>query len=436
MDYSCNSAFVEKLDSDLYGFIQNGLTGANDELFNELALREFAVQFHNIEYYKKLCLEKGISPATVKAWQEIPAVPSADFKKMVLAAFPLHETELALMTSGTSNPANPGKIYRDKRCVEMYFLANRIMTKEYLFPDIEKMRILLMVPSPKVAPAMGMATGLEQMRQYFGTEDSRYLISPEGMEWEQLFAALQESEESCRPVAIVGATSGFVYMFNFFRDQGLKFSLPPDSRICDGGGYMGTFGECSREEYLSMCSEFLGVPPELCVNTLGTVESATNYFDNILRNHSLGSKGVPRFKECPPWTRTIVVHPQTGERLERGQIGILRHYDLVNRANVMVVQTDNLGYETAGGFEIIGRADIKGTAAGTALHSMISGQTCATTAEKMLHEQSEGSTTAANEMLDNSPHGKMFDHLPQERLEKLKKMCPFLRLQGLLKKKE
>jgi len=41
----------------------------------------------------------------------------------------------------------------------------------------------------------------------------------------------------------------------------------------------------------------------------------------------------------------------------KGEIGLLRHYDLVNRAMVFAVQTDNLGYRTDEGFEIIGRWD-------------------------------------------------------------------------------
>lgn len=60
-----------------------------------------------------------------------------------------------------------------------------------------------------------------------------------------------------------------------------------------------------------------------------------------------------------PWTRTIVVDTQKFLRLPRGEIGLLRHYDLANRAMVLGVQTNNLGYETEDGFEIIGRAGVK-----------------------------------------------------------------------------
>lgn len=225
--------------------------------------------------------------------------------------------------------------------------------------------------------------------------------------------------------------------------------MPPGSRICDGGGYLGTFGECSREHYLELCAKVMGVPAEFCVNTLGSGESTTNYFDNVLRNHWLGKTGIPRYKECPPWTRTIVVDPRTGRRLPKGEVGLIRHYDLVNRANLLVVQTNNLGYEIEDGFEIIGRADARDKGTTTFLNRMISGlETCSTVADGMLAEGQSCSTvadrmlaegrscsTVADDMLARSPHGGKFANIPPERLEKLKKMCPFLQLKGLLNKK-
>jgi anaerobic magnesium-protoporphyrin IX monomethyl ester cyclase len=447
-DFSIHSETVRKFDEELLNMIQKGLNEFEDNVFNQLALREFEIQYNNVDYFRNLCQTKGVTPENIKHWEEIPAVSSAVFKMGPITTFPLYETELALTTSGTSDPLSPSKIYRDKRCVEMYYLANVVMTKNFLFPDVDRMRILLMVPSPKLAPTMGMAVGLEQMRQNFGTENSMYLITPNGMEWELLFNALHEAEESGKPVAIVGATSGFVYFYNFCREQGLSFKLPTGSRICDGGGYLGTFGDCTREEYYKLCFETLAIPEHYCVNTLGSGESTTNYFDNVLHNYHLGIKDIPRYKVCPPWARTFVVDPETGKRLPKGKMGLLRHYDLVNRANVMVIQSNNLGYETEGGFEIIGRADAVGKASNTVLNTMIEGHVCSTIADNMLiPKKGECSTvaesmltgaqsvcsTTADEMLKKSPHGKMFSGISQDRLEKLKQMCPFLRLQGLFK---
>lgn len=436
VDYSVHSPFVQQLDSELLEVINSG-GDITEERFNDLALREFTIQFYSINEYGEFCRARGVTPDNITSWAEIPAMPSAIFKQAVIASFPLQETELTLMTSGTSDPTAPTKIYRDKKNVELYFQANSRLARKYLFPDVEKMKILLMVPSPKIAPAMGMAVGMEQLRQDYGTEESCYLITPHGMEWEKLFKAFHQAEESGEPIAIVGATSGLVYLYRFCQEQGLSFNLPKGSRVCDGGGYLGTFGECSREEYLDLCQKTLGVPAHYCVNTLGSGESTTNYFDNVLHNYLSGNLDIPRFKVAPPWTRTIVIDEKTGQRLPKGEIGLIRHYDLVNRANLLAVQTNNLGYEISQGFEIIGRADAIGNAAGTRLNTMIGRSGQAEPRENGGEKPAPGETcsTSAVELLENSPHGKMFKFISPERLEKLRHLCPFLQLQEMVKKK-
>jgi hypothetical protein len=165
---------------------------------------------------------------------------------------------------------------------------------------------------------------------------------------------LKQSEDSGSPIALIGATSGFVYFFSACAKEGIRFRLPEGSRICDAGGYMGQFGECSKEEYFKKCREVLGIEEKFCVNVLGMGECSTNYFDNVLKNHFSGTKR-DRCKEIPPWTRTAVVDTREFRRLPKGKVGLLRHYDLTNRAMVFAVQTDNLGFETEDGFEIIGR---------------------------------------------------------------------------------
>jgi len=309
---------------------------------------------------------QGTSPKSVTRWSEIPAVPTQAFKESIIASFPLSETELSLLTSGTTNPDARGKIYRDRSSLEIIKKCNYMLTKEFVFPDTDRMRILLLVPSPKMAPGMPMAYGLEQARTEFGTEQSKYYINPRGLAGEELISALAESQDEKEPVCLMGATSGFVYFFSICKAKGLSFLLPAGSRVCDGGGYQGTFGECSREQFYSLVEEFLGIPWHMCVNTLGMGESGTNYFDNVIRDHHRGIPVKKRYKADLPWTRTVVVGLRTGKRIPKGELGLIRHYDLTNRATVLAVQTDNIGFETDSGFEIIGRtANIPGFAVQT-----------------------------------------------------------------------
>lgn len=346
----------EDLDREILAFIEKGLNCSDEEKFNELALKEFVHQFYENEVYRNLCQNQGISPEGVHHWSEIPVIPTRAFKESIIASFPLDETELSLLTSGTTDPHARGKIYRDGASLEIIKKCNYMLTKAFIFPDVERMRMLLLVPSPKVAPGMPMAYGLEQARTEFGTEESGYYISPRGMALAELTAALEEAQDGEEPVCLMGATSGFVYFFNHCRERGIRFRLPALSRVCDGGGYQGTFGECSREHYYALVEEFLGVPWHFCVNTLGMGESGTNYFDNVLRDYSRGRPAKERYKVDLPWTRTVIVGVRTGKRLPKGELGLIRHYDLTNRATVLAIQTDNIGYETELGFEILGRS--------------------------------------------------------------------------------
>jgi hypothetical protein len=354
MDYSLESDFVKQLDKDILEYVLRGMENTDERHFNELALREFELQYHTVEPYRGYCKKKGTSPKTVEQWQQIPAVPSAAFKKFIMASFPVEKAEHAYFTSGTTDPTRKGSILRDTGAVDLINAANGLLTRKYVFPDVERMKILLMVPSPKMAPGIGIAIGLDRVRKEFGTSESMYLISHLGLNLELLLRSLVDAEQTGEPLAIIGSTVGFVYFFKACEKEGVTFRLPPGSRVCDGGGYLGQFGECTREELYEKCWLILGVPEHYCINVLGMGEISTNFFDNVLDDHLKGKKRG-RFKVIPPWTRTGVVDIGTFERLPRGETGLLQHYDLVNRSMVIAVQTDNLGFEMDNGFEIVGR---------------------------------------------------------------------------------
>ncbi len=407
----------EVLDREILAFVENGTDRFDEEKFNDLAIKEFIFQYHENDVYHNLCQLRGIAPEHVFNWWDIPVIPTEAFKQSVIASFPLAETELSLLTSGTTDPDARGKIYRDKGSLEIIKRSNFMLTREFLFPDVDRMRMLLLVPSPKVAPGMPMAYGLEQARVAFGTAESAYYISPRGLAADELTAALTCAESNDEPVCLMGATSGFIFFFNICREKGLKYRLPAGSRVCDGGGYQGTFGACTREQYYALAEDYLGVPEHMCVNTLGMGESGTNYFDNVLRDHYRGEPVQERHKVDLPWTRTVVVGVRTGARMPKGEPGLIRHYDLTNRATVLGVQTDNIGYETDGGFEIIGRsANIPGYNVqtpggvfkdwllGAGQHSLLGtgkahGVPCSTVAEGMIKAQGSPCSTVVDGMI-------------------------------------
>lgn len=359
-DASQPSSPTEELAGDIMAVLREGPEG-DPEPFESLALRVFTHQFANNEPYRDFCVAAGISPASISSHSEIPAYPTSAFKSEIVTSFPFSEAVQSNITSGTTSPNERGRIFRDKLGLELVLEANRIVTEEYIFPDFQdgqRCRILILAPSPKTAPSMGMAIGMEATRQHFGTPDSMFLVDRGGVDVRGLVGALRDSEASGIPVALIGATSAYVYFLSRCQKKNIRFALPAGSRLSDGGGYRGRFGEMNRDQYYELVQSVLGVPPSHCVNMLGMAESGTNYADDNLRNwhHDTDAQ---RHKAIPAWCRVYSVSPTTGEVLPHGEIGLLKHYDLVNLPAVLGVQTDNLGYtDERGGFEIIGRAQV------------------------------------------------------------------------------
>lgn len=348
----------DALVARLKAMLASGVDG-DPAPFDDLARDLFAWQYDNNAPYREFCDGKRVARGGLNHWTDIPAFPTDAFKTGIVTSFPFEQAVMAQLTSGTTANRR-GQIFRDAIGRELVLDANRVMTAAWLFPDFaagQRCRILILAPSPEMAPSMGMAIGMEETRRCFGTPDSRFLLDWSGLDIPSLLVAFEESERSGVPLAMIGSTSAFVFLFRSCAARGVRFRLPAGSRIGDGGGYRGKFGELTQEDFYRLAEEVLGIPASHCVNVLGMAESATNYFDNSLRAALGKAPAQSRRRLTPPWARTIAVDRQTLAPLAHGEIGLLRHYDLVNVPTVLAVQTDNLGFTYAdGGFQIVGRA--------------------------------------------------------------------------------
>lgn len=360
---------AQQLAASVKALFDAGVEGPRQP-FEALALEMFAYQYGANPPYRQFCDARGMTPEDVTHWQQIPAFPTDAFKNELVMSFPQEQAVMAQLTSGTT--ANKrGQIFRDELGRELIFAANREMTAAYLFPDQDeleaqqrKCRVLILAPSPQMAPSMGMAMGMEETRVRFGADNSQFLLNKSGIDIKAMIKALEQAEATGQPVAFIGATGAFVYFFQACQKRGLSFRLPQGSRIGDGGGYRGRFGELDRQQYYAMAEQILGIQADHCINVLGMAESATNFFESPLRDRSRGLAADAALSNRrmvpPPWTRTDVLDPNTMEPMAVGEVGLLRHFDLTNLPTVMAVQTDNLGLmHDDGSFKIIGRAQLE-----------------------------------------------------------------------------
>jgi D-arabinose 1-dehydrogenase-like Zn-dependent alcohol dehydrogenase len=349
------------LEAELLEFVERGVDAPRDDAeFSDLALRLFAYQFANNRAYRALCQRRGRTPHTVGHWRQIPAVPIAAFKEAVLAAEPI-DGAAEFNSSGTTRPEHKSRHFHPS--LALYDLNARLNFKAHVLPDVERMQCAVLFPHRNEMPNSSLAHWLTLMVQAFGTnptgKDAWFVTSAGGLDANGLTQALDSAASHETPVCILAASFGLVHFLEHCEANGLRFDLPRGSRVMDTGGYKGRSREYARDELYALVTDRLAVPSTHIVNMYGMTEHGTQFLDNTLRETLARRTGRPtseRFKVVPPWARTLVVDPETLEEVPRGERGLLLHFDLVNRASVLAVLSEDVGRAVGEGFELYGRA--------------------------------------------------------------------------------
>jgi hypothetical protein len=339
-------------------FLENGRSLDEEKRFNAAALDLFAAQFAYNEPYADYCRRQERTSADVRHWTAIPAVPTDAFKRAALATFRPEDAERVFMTSGTSaGPESRGKVYKNRAAMAIHDAIVREGFRRWCLPDRERIRLLVLAPPQETVPHLRMAHDCSLFLREFDAGGGRHCLNQDGLQVDDLLAALQASVADDEPVMLVGATFSFVRFFDACRERGTRLRLPRGSRMADGGGYKGRSRELTKAEFLALAENTLGLPDTCCVNLLGITELTSLFFDTVLAEAAAGH-APQRRKANAPWTRTRAVHPETLELLPPGEVGLLRHWDLANVASVTVLQTDDLGLQMSDGdgFEVLGRA--------------------------------------------------------------------------------
>lgn len=330
--------------------VLNFIAAPDPDEFSRLALEVFAYQFENNLPYRHFCQARGRTPTSVRDWKDVPAVPTLAFKELELAC---GRAEKIFLTSGTTRgPQARGRhLVPDLR---LYHASALTHFTTCLVPDGRALRVLSLIPSPDARPDSSLTQMADWVMRDLGTSDSRYFIDADGFHFEAFSEALVRAQVESQPVCVLAITSALVAFFDWCAVQAKTFPLPSGSRIMDTGGNKGSGRPLSRNGYLQSCWKYLKVAGYYCVNEYGMTEMASQFYDHVLYNRFRKSS-EPRYKIGPAWTRTLVVDPETLKAVPHGQRGLLRHVDLANCDSVMAIQTDDVGYLTGDGFEIVGR---------------------------------------------------------------------------------
>ncbi len=331
---------------DVLAFIAQD--ACTDNEFDRLALRLFAYQTSNNPAYRRFCQRRGATLRNVTCWSDIPAVPIDAFKELDLRCAPPASTDRVFMTSGTTRSEVKGRHYHPT--LEVY---DRSMTRNFshrFMQGSDRIGMGILFPTEAVLANSSLAHYLALALREFGTAESRYFMSPQGLDTSGLCDALADAERHATPYAVLGASYSFVHLLDALKQRGRSFRLPPGSRVLDTGGYKGQSRELPLDAFYAELSAVLGIDRSWCINMYGMTELSTQFYD-------AGNASVPSVKSGPHWIRSRLVDPLTGRNVPTGERGILVHCDLANFNSVTTILTEDVGTAADGGFRLLGRAE-------------------------------------------------------------------------------
>ncbi|MDH4017694.1 MAG: long-chain fatty acid--CoA ligase [Actinomycetota bacterium] len=336
---------------------------ADDPRFERLALELFAFQFEANPAYGRFCAARDRTPADVRSWRDIPAVPAGAFKELELRCFPAEATQRVFRTSGTSGAGGQrGALHLDT--LALYEASLRPTLRRLLFPDVAAAgeggaatTIRVLAPSPGELPDSSLSHMFGCLLDDLGDEHSGYDVVGGELRSDALARELDDACNEGRPVALCGTAFAFVHLLDDFADQGRRFACAPGSRIMETGGFKGRSRELSRDTLHAALHETLGIPPGHIVNQYGMTELGSQFYDSVFVDPA-----GPRRKLGPPWARVRLVDPETGGDAEGDAPGLVVIHDLANTGSVAAIQTADLGRWIDGGatdgsrgFEVLGR---------------------------------------------------------------------------------
>lgn len=297
---------------------------ADDRVFEALALDIHAYQFEHNAPYRAYCQRLG-ARERLAAWRDIPAVPQSAFKHAALRTFPESETVTTFRTSGTTGEGFGSHHFRSTRLYDEAILAGWDFFQLPTLPQ----RILT------APPADAPHSSLSHMMGTLGAlAPQRFLVSETGID----VAPLRSVEA---PVLVMGTALAILHLC----EAGEKFALPKGSAVLETGGYKGSGRSLRKGDLYRMIGDALGVPATAIINEYGMTELSSQFY----------TRGLGGVHRGPPWTRAVVIDPETNREAEAGEAGVLRIWDLANVGSVLAIQTQDLAVRRADGFELLGR---------------------------------------------------------------------------------
>jgi len=328
--------------------IDRFLGDAAAEDFEGLALEVFRLQCREIPAWRRFCAARGVDPARVTRWQDVPALPIFAFRSL-----PLHlgEPREIFRSSGTTGLEGERSVHYHpfpelyKRVIDHTFAPAVFGAREAALPSPRR-ALLSLVPRRADVADSSLGFWAERILERHGSEQSVVAMTAAGVDAAAAEAFFGRAVAAGEPVTVLATVLALLDLF----ERGQPVLLPAGSTLVETGGFKGRRREISRPELLALIEQRLGLAPEQVVREYGMSELTGHFYTRVLTG------GDPDLFAVPHFLRVRALDPETLEEAEAGQPGLLAIFDLANLGSACHLLTQDLGQIEGEGFRLLGRA--------------------------------------------------------------------------------
>lgn len=317
----------------------------DEETFNDAALMLFKHQAKANLTYREYLRNISFDVTDVIHWSEIPALPTDAFRSKRVACFPPIQTKRTFETSGTTGDQT-GK--HEFATLELY-VKSLMAGFQLALPDVSQYHWISLIPSFEDRETGSLSFMVSSLAYHYAKGEVDYFCDADfNFEPERVFEQMLEMSMEGTPLFILGTSFAYAQLFESLMESRVQTALPPDCILFDTGGYKGRDKEYTRQEFLGLMQEYLGVQPQQIWNEYGMTELSSQAY----------SRSDIGYHTFPAWTRVIVRNPETGEICSPGEPGVVQIIDLANIGSVLAVSTMDTGIMHGDRYlELLGRMD-------------------------------------------------------------------------------
>jgi hypothetical protein len=287
-----------------------------------MALQVFAYQYERNTAFRRFCDRRNTNPKRVESWKQIPLVPVEAFKHAKLYCGTADPARCFLTSGTTGGPETRGKHYFED--LDLFTAAVRRTFREFVIPDLKKIRMALLVQPPEQAPTSLLSCQLQTVLDLYGAPGSGFFVDKSGLRLDDLKKFFSDAKRAKKPVLVMGTAFAHIHLC----DSDLEISLPPGSVAVHCGGFKGRSRVVTRSELHELISRRLGV--KRVINLYGMTETTSHFYGD-------------EWHDLPPWTAVRILDPDTLAEKRDGEEGLVGWVDLINLDACMGVLTQDLG---------------------------------------------------------------------------------------------